>query len=231
MAESYGLSPLILREHPRLTTATALLSVRELSFVRDFEPLFEALHFEVHRRQAWLLSGPNGSGKTTLLKVLAGLWRADSGEIWINNEQARDSAWPREWIAYLGHGAQLKADLTPHENLRWISAVHGHAASSNAILRALDDLDVGHLDAQPVRYLSQGQRRRVALGVLKLVPRPLWLLDEPYANLDRAGIALMDELISAQLQADGAVVFSSHGDLKPNLPDLKELKLGARACA
>lgn len=214
-----------------MTATDALLEVRDLTFVRDFEPLFENLNLRVERGEAWLLSGPNGSGKTTLIKVLAGLWRADSGSLRFSGVTAEGSDWPREKLFYLGHGAQLKADLTPVENLRWISAVHGHRVTTGQIVTALETVDVGHLDTQPVRFLSQGQRRRVALSALELIPRALWLLDEPYANLDRAGITLMDRLIGAHIASVGAVVFSSHGDLKPTWPKLRELALGGIACA
>jgi len=208
-----------------VTTANALLDARDLTFVRDFEPLFEGLHMRVHAGQAWLLSGPNGAGKTTLLKVLAGLWRADSGEIWFSGERAKANSWPREALIYLGHGAQLKADLTPIENLRWISAVHGAIAQPAQIDAALESLDAAHFDAQAVRSLSAGQRKRVAMSVLQLVDRRLWLLDEPYANLDRGGVALIEGLIDRHCANGGAVVFSAHGEQRARVA-LNELKLG-----
>jgi heme exporter protein A len=212
-----------------VSVQTALLQVRELTFVRDFDPLFERLSFSVERGEAWLLRGPNGSGKSTLLKVLAGLWRADDGEVTIAGRSANGRDWPREQLLFLGHGGQLKLDLDPLDNLRWLCGLYGARSDRASLRAALATFDVDHLESQPVRFLSQGQRKRVLFALLKQIERPLWLLDEPYANLDADGVDRLDALISAQL-ATGAVVLSSHGALKPAWPHLRELHLGALRC-
>jgi heme exporter protein A len=62
-----------------------------------------------------------------------------------------------------------------------------------------------------VRRLSAGQKKRAALARLVLLPATLWLLDEPYANLDRTGIALVNRLLEEHLARDGAALVTSHG--------------------
>jgi heme exporter protein A len=68
----------------------------------------------------------------------------------------------------------------------------------------------GYEDA-PARQLSAGQRKRLALARMWLSPAPLWLLDEPYANLDLEGLELVNRMVQAHLRAGGAAVLTTHG--------------------
>ena len=68
----------------------------------------------------------------------------------------------------------------------------------------------GHEDTL-ARQLSAGQRKRLSLARLWLSPAPLWLLDEPYANLDLQGIDLVNRMVQAQLRAGGAALVTTHG--------------------
>jgi heme exporter protein A len=68
----------------------------------------------------------------------------------------------------------------------------------------------GYEDA-PARQLSAGQRKRLSLARMWLSPAPLWLLDEPYANLDLEGLELVNRMVQAHLRAGGAAVLTTHG--------------------
>ena len=113
-------------------------------------------------------------------------------------------------IAYLGHLPALKADLDTLQNLDFLCGLHGRRA------RQLpgDALGMvglaGHEDTL-ARQLSAGQKKRLSLARLWLSPAPLWLLDEPYANLDLDGINLVNRMISAHLRDGGAALVTTHG--------------------
>jgi NitT/TauT family transport system ATP-binding protein len=77
--------------------------------------------------------------------------------------------------------------------------------------KLLQKVGLAGYEDEPVRRLSAGQKKRVALARLLLVPATLWLLDEPYANLDRAGIDLVNKLLRDHAANDGAALVSSHG--------------------
>jgi ABC-type transport system involved in cytochrome c biogenesis ATPase subunit len=83
----------------------------------------------------------------------------------------------------------------------------------------------------PVRSLSAGQRKRVALAALLLSPAPLWLLDEPYANLDRNGQILVDRMLETHIRRGGAVLLTSHGLIQPNLSTMRTQRMDARVAA
>lgn len=186
-----------------------LLAARGLRFTRNDEPVFGPLDFDVDANEALLVQGDNGVGKTTLLRALAGLLRFDHGEILIEGRPA-DPARRSHAIAYLGHLPALKADLSALENLEFLCGLHGRRASQvPGQAMALVGL-AGHEDAL-ARQLSAGQKKRLSLARLWLSPAPLWLMDEPYANLDLEGIELVNRMVQAHLREGGAALVTTHG--------------------
>ena len=191
------------------STTVPLLAARALSFHRQDEPVFAPLDFRLHAGELALVEGDNGSGKTTLLRMLAGLLHRSAGELlWRGEALQRDQCAGE--ILFLGHQLGLKADLSPRENLRIAAGLHG-AREGLSVASVLADIGLRGYEDEPVRRLSAGQKKRAALARLVLLPARLWLLDEPYANLDRAGIALVNALIESHTDAGGAAMVTSHG--------------------
>ena len=191
------------------STTVPLLEARALSFHRQDEPVFAPLDFRLHAGELALVEGDNGSGKTTLLRMLAGLLHRSAGELlWRGEALQRDQCAGE--ILFLGHQLGLKADLSPRENLRVALGLHG-ARDGLSVASVLADIGLRGYEDEPVRRLSAGQKKRAALARLVLLPARLWLLDEPYANLDRTGIALVNALIESHTDAGGAAMVTSHG--------------------
>ena len=189
--------------------AAPLLQARALRFFRADEAVFGPLDFELHAGELALVEGDNGSGKTTLLRLLAGLLHIGEGSL-----QWRGVAWQRDACAgdvlFLGHQLGLKMDLSSRENLRVAAGLHG-AREGTSVDAVLAEVGLAGYENEPVRRLSAGQKKRAALARLLLLPASLWLLDEPFANLDRAGIALVNGLLEAHLARGGAALVTSHG--------------------
>ena len=191
------------------STAPPLLAARGLSFARNEAPVFGPLDFVVDAGEALLVQGDNGAGKTTLLRVLAGLLQADAGEIDIDGHPAKTSLRSRA-IAYLGHLPALKADLGALENLDFLCGLHGRRRGQTAV-SALGIAGLAGYEDTLARQLSAGQKKRLSLARLWLAPAPLWLLDEPYANLDLDGINLVNRMVQAHLRSGGAALLTTHG--------------------
>jgi heme exporter protein A len=189
--------------------APPLLAARGLTFMRNDEPVFGPLDFAVDAGEALLVRGDNGAGKTTLLRVLAGLLRPEAGTIEIDG---RPTATPERTraLAYLGHLPAQKADLSAIENLDFLCGLHGRIGtlSADAAMRIVG-LD-GYQETL-ARQLSAGQKKRLSLARIWLSPAPVWLLDEPYANLDLDGIALVNRMVEAHLREGGAALVTTHG--------------------
>ncbi|MEL7186994.1 MAG: cytochrome c biogenesis heme-transporting ATPase CcmA, partial [Pseudomonadota bacterium] len=173
---------------------TAKLSGNALTLIRGERCLFEDLSFALNPGELLLLEGQNGSGKTSLLRAMAGLLSLESGDVRWNDvpvlEQRQDYHAETVW---LGHRSGLKSDLTMLENLRFEACLRPQSGKDSD--EVFDRLGIRHLRKLPVRSLSAGQQRRVALARLLLADVPLWLMDEPFTNLDRDGRTLVMELV------------------------------------
>lgn len=189
--------------------APPLLAARGLRFARNEEPVFGPLDFSVERSEALLVLGDNGAGKTSLLRVLAGLLAADAGEVEYEG-RAVDRDHLARGVCYLGHQPGHKGDLTALENLRFAVGLSGVRAEI-ALETVLAEVGLAGYEDAFARQLSAGQKKRLALARLMLSPAELWLLDEPYANLDLEGIALVNTSIRAHLDEGGAALVTTHG--------------------
>lgn len=190
-------------------TPTPLLAVHQLAYSRGDTPVFGPLDFAVETGQALLVQGGNGAGKTTLLRVLAGLLRPQGGRVLLRGRPA-DAHARALALAYLGHLPALKADLSALENLEALCGLHGSRGTSTPE-RAMATVGLAGLEDALARQLSAGQKKRLSLARLWLSPAPLWLLDEPYANLDLDGIGLVNRMIQAHLAEGGAALVTTHG--------------------
>lgn len=209
-------------------SSAPLFQVSALSFAREEEPVFGPLSFRLEAGQALAIEGGNGAGKTSLIRVIAGLIEPTEGELqW----QGAPLSGPRPpgCFALLGHHLGLKIDLSALENLRFRLRVDGTRGGISAAT-ALKSVGLEGYEDMPVRALSAGQRKRVALAALLINPAPVWLLDEPYANLDRDGQLIVDRMLETHCLRGGAVILTSHGLIAPNLSRLATLRLdGTRA--
>ncbi|MFT4247610.1 MAG: heme ABC exporter ATP-binding protein CcmA [Pseudomonas sp.] len=208
-------------------SAPPLLAAHALAFTRNEEPVFGPVDFHIDAGEALLVQGDNGAGKTTLLRLLAGLLHLESGRIEIDGRRAQRAERGR-FIAYLGHLPGLKADLTTLENLHFLCGLHGRRAKQMPG-SALAITGLAGYEDTPVRQLSAGQRKRLALARLWLSPAPLWLLDEPYANLDLDGITLVNRMISAHLRSGGGALVTTHGAYAAPPVRTRMLLLGEQA--
>jgi heme exporter protein A len=197
----------------------ARLATRQLAARRGDRLLFRGLDLELGAGEIVWLRGTNGRGKTTLLRLLAGLSTPAEGEVRVQGQPLSAAApqWRRD-LAYIAHANALKDDLLAHEALRFAAGLRGVPVAPEAVRAALERLGVGRQARLPVRVLSQGQRRRVALARLALPHAPgLWLLDEPFDALDEAGIGTLEALLREHAAAGGAVLLTSHQALPAGL--------------
>jgi heme exporter protein A len=197
-----------------------VLQTHALSGQRGERLLFQGLSMALAPGSVTWLRGRNGRGKTTLLRLLAGLSTPASGELRIAGKTLREggSAWRRQWV-YVGHQNALKDDLTATEALRFLAELHGAPHDGASLAAALKRMGILNRQHAPVRTLSQGQRRRVALARLLLSAHaPLWLLDEPFDALDADGIAALNGVIAGHAAAGGCVLLTSHQALTLDHP-------------
>ena len=206
-----------------------MLAITQLECVRGERRLFANLSVEAGPQTLLEVRGPNGSGKTSLLRNLCGLLAPAAGSIsWRGRDIRTGGDDYRAELAYVGHLAGVKDELTAAENLRFSALAAGLPAAAPAIDAALAKLGLGDYRDLPCKVLSQGQRRRVALARLCLsATRALWILDEPFTALDAAALAVVTELLEAQLAAGGIVVLTTHQEVALAAPATQRVDLAS----
>ena len=192
-----------------------MLEVHNLQCSRGGHRLFSGKSFKIESGTLARIRGRNGSGKTTLLRTLAGLSPWDEGEVlWRSRNIRRHADEYRRELVFLGHAIALKDDLTPLENLRILMQTAGRPVTGTAALSALETVGLKGRQHLPVKYLSQGQKRRVHMARLHLSRNCLlWLLDEPLTALDAEGVSALQDLLSGHVRHSGIVVMTSHQEI------------------
>jgi heme exporter protein A len=205
-----------------------MLEASQIECVRGSRRLFRDLSFRLEAHQALRVRGENGSGKTSLLRIVAGLSPAESGSVSWNdgNIRALGEDYLRD-LLFLGHSNGLKDDLSPIENLRYALVLAGVVADEAALRAALAEQGLTAIADLPVKVLSQGQKRRVALTRLSFsAEKPLWILDEPFTALDAASLERLAMTIIKQLQRGGMVMFTTHQEVALPGTTMRTLELG-----
>ena len=185
--------------------------------IRGERCVFEGLSFRLTGGEALVLVGRNGAGKSSLLRILAGLLPPAAGRItWNETNIIDDIESHRTRIRYVGHADTVKPALSAAENLHtWAVLWGGRTAATARVRTALAHFGVERLAEIPGRWLSAGQRRRVALARLLLAPAPLWLLDEPRTALDAEAGTLLDQAVDRHRAEGGMVVMALHEGARP----------------
>jgi len=211
--------------HPADRSA-ALLTVEGLECRRGERMLFSGLGFSLEPGAIVWVRGANGQGKTTLLRTLAGLSRAEAGTLaWREPEPLRRAL-------YLAHANALKEELSAAESLAFLRRLDGGTSEPEDLDAALARFGMASRRSAPVRTLSQGQRRRVALARLALPgTAATWLLDEPFDALDAGGVEILNALLVDHARGGGGVVLTSHLPLTIAAPQPTTISLDAMAAA
>ncbi len=206
---------------------SARLEGRGLGCARDGRTLFRDLDLSLAGGEVLQVEGANGAGKTTLLKVLCGLVQPQAGEVhWRGEDIVRCRSGYHAELLYIGHSPGIKDELTAVENLRFFRSLGDHAAVDEALEEALEAVSLFGYEDVPVRALSAGQRRRVALSRLWLSEAPLWVLDEPFTAIDRRGVTNLEARLAAHAAAGGLALLTSHQPLHLEAVDVRRLGLG-----
>lgn len=182
------------------------LEAENLAGERGGETIFAGLSFALGDGEALVVTGPNGSGKSTLLRIICGLLAPQAGKVELSEDGAVLPV--RAARHYLGHQNAMKPALSVRENLLFWQKFNG--AEALDIDEALEAVDLPGVEHLPFGYLSTGQKRRVSIAKLLVSHRPLWIVDEPTAGLDKASEARFAEIMRGHMREGGMIVAATH---------------------
>ena len=184
-----------------------MLKTANLSYKFDDKYIFSNLSFEFSNESIFKLVGDNGSGKSTLLKILSGIYKNYEGDLSFSED---------DLVFYSGHKTGLKNSLSARENIYFDIRLPKISDSQiNSVLKQLDLID--HSDIQSA-YLSEGQKRKINIASFMLSTANLYLLDEPFNNLDRKTTDLLQEIFDKKINAGAKIIFSSHDRSTDDFP-------------
>lgn len=206
-------------------TKTPLLNAINLHLWRGDRHVLRGVSFALGAGEALHVAGPNGVGKTSLLRVVCGLLSAEEGEVhWNGTSIETANAAFLDSLTYLAHDTALKGDLTAAENLHFSVGLK-RSVSDRQIAAVLADLGVADCADLPCRVLSAGQRRRVALCRVLLSEARLWILDEPFTNLDASSTAHVSVTLAQHLAQGGLALIAAHQGLSLHNGNVSRLEL------
>lgn len=188
-----------------------IIKATDISCQRGHYLLFEPVSFTMDLGQSLLISGPNGIGKTTMLESIAGLRAIGQGKIHFEGSNLSDNK--DKWFDqsfFIGHKTGNKKELNCLENLRSFLQIQGLEVSEQQAEDALEQVGLAGYEYQFAGSLSAGQKKRLALARLTLVDYPVWILDEPFVNLDVAGCEWLLGVLNKHLSNDGILIITAH---------------------
>lgn len=205
-----------------------MLMSQELACLRGDRLLFKHVGFELKAGGLLYVLGENGSGKSSLLRMLCGLLMPEDGAVfWSGKKIKEDAENYLSNLTYIGHLNGLKDDLTAQENLYMGARLAGGEVSEESALAALAAIGIARCANLPVRVLSQGQKRRVALAKLWLTESKLWILDEPFAALDTASVDVLVSRLGQHMSNGGMTIITTHQDVTINAQSIQTLRLSS----
>lgn len=170
--------------------------------------VLEGVDLHVDAGETVLLLGPNGVGKSTMLGCVCGTVIPDGGTIEIGGHLLADAPLAaRAALRYLPQEVEVPAGLTGEELLRFYADVHGDAAG---MARAREATQLGDALQRLASTYSVGMRRRLAFGGLQLGEADLYVLDEPFAGVDREGRDRMAEILQALIGRGAGLLLAVH---------------------
>lgn len=189
-----------------------MLTLSSISCSRAGRQLFRNLGYTIGDNSVVVIRGENGCGKTTLLETIACLRRPESGAVLYANKDVRGENYQEycDIISYIGHLGAVKQQLTVKENLEFWAKLKNN---SQAIPAALAFFGLEEYQNSLCSSLSAGYQKRVALARLMVRNSEIWLLDEPFTNLDDEGKDALCTLIVSRCERGGSVVLTAHGDV------------------
>jgi heme exporter protein A len=181
--------------------------------------VFEGLTVEVCHGEVLVVTGANGSGKSTLLQVIAGLLRPTRGRVVTTLDgKTLAEADRREWLGVVSPDLTLYPELTALENLRFFERVRGRDPREKELDALLERVGLRGRGGDRVGTFSSGMRQRLKYAFALSHTPHLLLLDEPTANLDVAGVSMVEQVIAEQ-RGRGVLVLATnepqearHGD-------------------
>ena len=195
-----------------------MLLLNNLEFKRLDKIIFNKINISASAGKIILINGNNGAGKTTLLKTIVNILEPTNGEIfWMGKKIKKNLFNFYSNTTFIMDKPTSSKSLTVLENIYFWKNLSISKITFDEINKLLEILELTNYKNKLVGFLSLGEIKKLELARLIIERKKLWLLDEPYNNLDSSSVEIINQTFIDHSNKEGIVVFSSH--YKPNIPN------------
>jgi heme ABC exporter ATP-binding subunit CcmA len=159
-----------------------LMELRGIKKYFHAKPALNGIDLGIREGESITVFGPNGAGKTTLIKILSGIMTPGEGNISFNGSFSGSDM--KRHIFYLGHKNSLYNSLTVSENMDFMNRLFSRRNGAERIETVLREHGLWERRNDPVKELSQGLKRRVAIARGFITDPRILIMDEPFTGLD-----------------------------------------------
>ncbi len=201
-----------------------MLLVQNITLHRSGKKIFENLNLSLATGKIVFLRGKNGSGKTSFLKTILNILEPSSGSIYWKGKILNKNIYDYyKNVTYIADSSCTIRQLTVNENIRIWKKFFLSKVSFEQIENILSILNLNNFLNRKVNTLSLGEIKKLELLRLIIENKKVWILDEPFNNLDLDSIDLIGQTFIDHCKNDGCIIFSSHQS--PEIPISEEIKL------
>lgn len=175
------------------------------------QQVLDGVNLEINPGESVCIAGTNGCGKSTLLKIIAGVIKADGGNITYGADNVR--------IGYVPQESPLIDELTVRDNLKFWFCSGGSRVEKMCSEGYIGRLDISSYIDKRVSKLSGGMKKRASIVCACGNNPDILIMDEPGASLDREFKAVIRDFVKAFTGEGGIVLFSSHEDAEITMAD------------
>jgi len=201
-----------------------MLLLNNLEFKRSEKTIFENINFSANSGKIILLKGSNGSGKTTLIKTIINILEPTNGDVFWMGEKIKKNIFNfYKNTTFIMDKTTSSVNLTIMENISFWKNLSLSKIKKDEVIRLLNILELTKYQNTKVMYLSMGEIKKLELTRLIIEKKKLWILDEPYNNLDSSSIEIISQTFVDHADKKGIILLASH--YEPNIKDLEIFNL------
>ena len=192
-----------------------MLSIQNINKTIKDKNIVDNISFEVPSGCISGLLGPNGAGKTTTFYIIAGLIKADTGDIFLADENVSSFAMHKRskmGIKYLPQEPSIFQNLSVYENLLGLAELSFKRKEDieNFITKSIDEFNLSEILNHKGRQLSGGQRRKVEIARTLAANPKIILLDEPFAGIDPIAIDEIKQVLIKLKNKNVGILITDH---------------------
>ena len=197
-----------------------MLLTQNLTLYRSKRKIFENVNMSLSSGKIILLKGKNGSGKTSLIKTILNILEPSTGSIYWKGKILKKNLYDYyKNITYISDKISTIRQLSVNENITIWKKIFLSNISNQEINNILSLLNIDKFFNSKVSTLSLGETKKLELLRLIIENKKIWILDEPFTNLDLESVDVLEHTFTDHCNKNGSVLFSTHNDTKLNISE------------